>query len=206
MQLLSALFVGFGTGFFSGLFPGMLNMTSVSVALERGRGRGREFALGAGTAVATHALLALFFASYLTTHPEVFIWLRQAAIAIFLLLAVFFLLRARRPRKPARAASSRSRSAFRFGLTLAIMNVLAIPYFFAIGTYAAGSGYFPLAGSCIPAFALAAGAGAATVFTLYVGSADYVARRASFIATNLNYLLSGLFIVLALVQLYTLVG
>lgn len=205
MQLLSALLLGFGTGFFSGLFPGMLNMTSVSVALERGRGRGRQFAVGAGTAVGTHALLALFFASYLTAHPEVFVWLRQAAIAIFLLLAVFFLWRGLRPRVQA-AARGGGRSALRFGFTLAIMNVLAIPYFFAIGSFAAGSGYFPLVGAYIPSFALAAGSGAALVFTLYVGSADYVARRASFIASNLNYLLSGLFVVLALIQLYTLIA
>lgn len=198
VNYLLCLLIGYGAGAFSAWFPGMLNMTAVSVSLDHGRRAGYQYALGAGITAFGQALLALTFADYIAQHPAVIEWCKRIALFVFPALAIIFFLKARRPSieaKPLRGGP------LTFGILLAAMNALTIPYYFSLGTFLEADQYLELTPLSILLFALAAGSGAATFFALYARSADFISLRAGFLARNMNYVLSGLFVVLTLVQL-----
>lgn len=198
MNYLLSLLIGYGAGAFSAWFPGMLNMTAVAVSLDHGRRAGYRYSLGAGLTAICQALLALTFADYIAEHPAVIDWCKRIALFIFPALAIIFFVKAKRPSieaKPLRGGP------FTFGVVLAAMNALTIPYYFSLGTFLEADQYLQLTPLSIFIFALGAGTGAATFFALYARSADFVSRRAGFLARNMNYVLSGLFVLLTMVQL-----
>lgn len=198
MNYLLSLLIGYGAGAFSAWFPGMLNMTAVAVSLDHGRNAGYQYSVGAGFTALGQALLALTFADYIAQNPVVIEWCKRIALFVFPALAIAFFLKAKRPSieaKPLRGGP------LTFGIILAAMNALTIPYYFSLGAFLEADQYLQLTPLSILCFALAAGTGAASFFALYARSADFVSRRAGFLARNINYVLSGLFVVLTMVQL-----
>lgn len=203
MAVIYHFLLGFSLAFLGSTIPGMLNMTAVSIALDRGPRAGQRYALGAGTAFFLHASIALVFAGYLAANPSVFVLLRQFAILVFIGLAFLFLRMALQPK--AVAGSKRQGGAFTIGLILSCLNVLVIPYFFGVASYLEQIGYFVLTGPNIGGFVFGAMLGAFLLFSLYARFADFIARRATFISRNINYLLATLFMVLAVIQIVQLV-
>lgn len=202
MTFLYALLIGYGAAFFGSTFPGMLNMTTVAMCLERGKRHGLLFAAGAATSIAIYAALGLSFAGYLDTNPAIFARLERVAVGIFLGLAVFFYWRSRRPKVG--RASRRSGRAYPLGVVLAFMNVLALPYLFGVGTLSANKGWFSLDSGHVALFVTGAFLGASSVLSLYATFSGYIARRATVVARNINLILAGLFTLLAVIQLIRL--
>ena len=97
MDVATHLLTGFLAAFIGSILPGMLNMTAVSITLDRGLRSGVYYSTGAASGICIHVCTALVFAGYLHTHPEVFILLREIAILIFIILAIAFFRRATEP-------------------------------------------------------------------------------------------------------------
>ncbi|MGB3801721.1 MAG: LysE family transporter [Lewinella sp.] len=204
MESLTALLLGLAAAAGATLFPGMLNMTSVNVSLRAGRRAGYTFALGMAVTLAAQAAVAVFFARYLTANAMVLETMRHYAILVFLCLSAFFLLKGYRAQisevshfdRPYRG------SPFLRGSILAVMNLLTIPYFFAISGWFLAQGVLDDAPLARIFFAGSAGVGALLIFVAYVRMADWMYRNAKFFTRHINYFLSGLLLVLALAQSY----
>ena len=202
VESLNAVLLGLVTAAGATLFPGMLNMTSVNVSLRAGRRAGYFFALGMAVTLALQAGVAIFFARYLTAHPVVLDTLRQWAILVFLCLSAFFLLKgyraqvaeARRFERPYRG------SPFVRGSILAVMNLLTIPYFFAVSGWLLAGEFLSTSAGDRLLFAVSAGVGALVIFMAYARLAEWMYRNARFFTRHINYFLSGLLLVLAVAQ------
>ncbi len=203
MEFLTALLLGLAAAAGATFFPGMLNMNSVSVSLRAGRRAGYIFAAGMATAFTAQAALAVFFASYFTSHPSILLLMKQWAVLVFLVLSAFFLLKGFRARAE---ESPETRpyhgSPFMRGLVLALMNLLTIPYFFALCGWMLASDY--MQGDLISrsGFTVGAGAGALVIFGAYARLANWFNRRAHFLTRNINFVLGGALVVLAVIQGY----
>ena len=184
--------------------PGMINMTSVSVSIRRGLNPGLQFSAGAASAIFLQALIAVTFAGYLTEHPDVILWLKQAAIVIFLVLSIVFYLQARRP--AAVEEGDQKGNAYLLGMGIAGMNVLNIPYYLAFSAFLKANGWITLRDPLHWFFLLGATLGAWALLAAYARFACYIAKNADYFARNINYFLSGLFVVLAAVQIFQLYG
>ncbi|WP_116126543.1 LysE family transporter [Lewinella sp. IMCC34183] len=202
MQTLHAVLLGLAAAAGATFFPGMLNMTSVNVSLRAGRRAGYRFAAGMATALLFQAGLAVFFADYLTTHPSVLGNLRQWAVPVFLVLAVFFLLKGLRARVAEAAPGDRPYhgSPFLRGVALAVMNLMTVPYFFTISGWLLANGTLTATSVARLGFSVGAGAGALVIFGAYARLAEWMQRKALFLTRNINFLLGGLLALLALVQ------
>ncbi|NNF32671.1 MAG: LysE family transporter [Saprospiraceae bacterium] len=203
MDYLVHVLAGFGMAFLGLVPPGMLNMTTLRTSLEHGIKPARAFAAGAASVVIIHSGIAVYFATYLNDHPEVIIRLRYLGIAVFLALAVFFFIQARKKFKG--QGKDKKGNYFMQGLSMSAINMLGVPFYLGVSTLLEANGWITLdmpfmwyvvGGACLGAFAL---------FMTYAILADKIVSRISFIASNINYILSILFLVLAIVVLVNVI-
>lgn len=180
--------------------PGMVNMTAVSVSLKHGKGAGMQFTGGAAAATSIQASLAIFFAEYLRKNPSTVTLMQKSAVYIFVILAIGFFYKAYTGQvaKPRKKRSKRKNLGFGFGLAMA--NGLAIPFFLAVSSWLISHGHRVLGVLDIALFSIGAAFGATIVFAGYVRSAGWVSRHAAWLTRNINYVMSGFFLFLAVFQ------
>ena len=201
MYVLTALLLGLASAAGATFFPGMLNMNGVSVSLRAGRQAGYTFSAGMAVAFMLQAAVAVFFASYFAAHPGILDLMRQWAVPLFLLLAVFFIVKGvRGQRREYNNKVSLTGNSFLRGTALALMNLLTVPYFFAICGWLLTAGHLEPDVAARMGFTLGAGAGAMGIFGAYARLAGWLQRHAHFLTRNINFLLGGILLVLAVLQ------
>ena len=194
MTILLPFFVGFLGAYIGLLAPGMLNMTAVQTSLEHGRAAGLKFAAGAASVVSVQSYLALTFAKFLIANPDVVDYLQIAAIFVLFGLSIFFFMHARKNIKA--KGKSKGHRQFFSGMAMSSLNMLAIPFYLGVATIAEVEGWVQFKQPDIAAFVVGAMLGDFTLFATYTSFANVINKRATFIAVNINYILSGLFVVL----------
>ena len=79
------------------------------------------------------------------------------------------------------------------------LNFLAIPFYLAIATYAESNGWMEIKQPYSTVYVTGAVFGSFTLFSSYAIFAKTISKRIKFMAQNINYILSILFIVLAII-------
>jgi len=196
MDYIVPLIIGFLAAFVGLLAPSMLNMTAARTSIEKGRSAGIQFSAGAASIVFVQAFIAVTFAKYLVAHPEVITKLKTAAIFVLFGLSIFFFMQARKKFKA--EGKQKKGSSFVTGLGMSSLNMLAIPFYLAMATLAESKGWMEIVQPYSTIYVIGAVLGAFSLFATYATFADIIAKKAQFIAKNINYILSVLFIVLAI--------
>ena len=191
--------LGFVMAFFSLIPPGMLNMTAVRTTIEKNRKEGIWFALGAALVVIPQAFIALVFARYFSDHPEIVQRLELAGVVVLLVLSLAFFFQARKKFKG--EGTKRRGKSFWIGILMSMMNMLAIPFYLVLSSVLENRGLLNTEQPFINLFVSGVFLGAFTLFFVYVQFAQLIAKRAQFIARNINYILSALFLVLGILTL-----
>ena len=197
MDYIVPLFIGFLAAFVGLLAPSMLNMTAARTSIEKGKKAGIQFAAGAASVVFVQGFIAVTFAKYLVAHPEVITNLKTAAIFVLLALSIFFFIQARKKFKA--EGKDKKGNNFIVGLGMSSLNMLAIPFYLAMATLAENNEWMTIEQPYSTVFVVGAVLGAFSLFAMYATFAELIAKKAQFIAKNINYILSVLFIVLAIV-------
>src|SRR5210317_175371 len=192
--------LGFVMAYLSLVPPGMLNMTAVRTAIEKGSSSGRWCALGAAMVVIPQAFVALVFARFFAEHPEVVERLNYAGIAVLFGLSLVFFLQARKKFKG--QGKKRSGKSFWAGMLMSSMNMLAIPFYLVLSSVLENRGMLITEQPFINLFVTGVFLGAFGLFMTYVRFADVIQKRAQFIARNINYILSVLFFVLGILTFF----
>ena len=195
MIYVSHLFFGFIMAFVGLLAPGMLNMTAVRTSIENGKKAGIVFSGGAASVVFLQASIALIFTNYLNQHPEIIEKLKIAGVVVFFILAIFFFLQARKSSKA--EGKARKGNLFFIGMFMSSMNMLAIPFYLGMSTFLSAKEQLILEQPYITIYVLGAALGAFMLFVTYVSLATIIVKKVQFIAKNINYILSVLFLILA---------
>ncbi len=200
MVYISHLFLGFIIAFIGLLGPGMLNMTAVRTAIDQGTKAGLIFSTGAASMVLIQTSIALIFANFISQNPNVLEHLRIAAVLVFFVLATFFFIQARKTFSV--KGKTKHGNLFFMGIFMSALNMLAIPFYFGLSTYFVTNGQLIMQQPYMALYIVGTALGAAVIFFIYVSFAGLITRRAKFIAANINYILSGLFIVLGLIAIF----
>jgi len=196
MDYVLPLVVGFLAAFIGLIAPSMLNMTAARTSIEKGKAEGIRFAAGAATVVFIQGFIAVTFAKYLVAHPEVITKLKTAAIFVLLGLSIFFFMQARKKFKA--EGRQKKGSSYLTGLGMSSLNMLAIPFYLAMATMAEAKGWMEIAQPYSTIYVVGAVLGAFSLFATYASFAEVIAEKAAFIAKNINYILSALFVILAI--------
>ena len=197
MNSLWSFVIGFMASFLGLLAPSMLNMTAARMSMEKGRSAGIQFAAGAACVVFVQGYIAVFFAQYLVANPEIIVKLKTISIFVLLGLAIFFF---RQARGKIKIENKRRKGAnFMIGMGLSSLNMLAIPFYLAIATFAESKGWMKIKSPFKFVYILGTALGSFLLFSMYAYLAAGIAKNVQFIASNLNYILSILFLILAVI-------
>ncbi|MCK4562508.1 MAG: lysine transporter LysE [Flavobacteriaceae bacterium] len=199
MQYISHLLLGFVMAFISLIPPGMLNMTAVRTKIEKDKKSALQFALGAAIIVIPQAYIALAFAKYFANHPEVIDRLTIAGIVVLFVLSIFFFIQARKKFKG--EGKKKKGNFILVGMFMSMMNMLAIPFYLVLSSVLETKGLLMMSQPYISIFVAGVFLGAFALFALYVVFATFIENKAQFIARNINYILSLLFLVLGILTL-----
>ncbi len=200
MGYLHTFFLAVLVAFVGFMPPGMINMTSMKMSLEHHRRKAVLFVAGAVTVILVQSFIAVTFAKYLAHNPYIIQYLTYAAIAIFLVLALLFYRQARQ--QVQLKLKEQKRNGYLAGIAMSSMNMLAIPFFLGYSTLLEARGWLMLDPPHNFVFSLGAVAGSFLLFFIYVLFAEYIHKRVQFLAKNINFILSLLFLALAMITIY----
>lgn len=200
MEYLNTFLLAVLVAFVGFMPPGMINMTSLKMSLDYQRKQAVLFVAGAVTIILIQAFLAVTFAKYLARNPQIIEYLSYAAILVFLGLAYMFFRQARQQLKL--RVREQKRNSYLAGLTMSSMNMLSIPFFLGYSTLLEAKGWMNIDPPHNYIFSLGAVAGSFLLFFIYILFAEYIQKRVQFVAKNINYILSLLFLILAIITIY----
>jgi threonine/homoserine/homoserine lactone efflux protein len=206
MQQLATLFVfTFGAAFFASLPPGLLNLNAAKTGVEKGKANGVIFGLGVAVAVILQTYLAVRIAKYISRNQHFIEVLLQIALVLFFVLAIYFFVKAKKQHREAFVVvEAKKRNSFSKGVFLALINLLAIPYYSGLNTvfHTQGLISYKIIDEII--FIIAAGSGTFLAMYLYVFYFNRMEHKTNAFSKNSNYILSGLMVLLFIITCFRL--
>lgn len=193
---------GIFVAYFSLISPGMLNMTALKISIDNGQQASIKFALGAAFIILLQAGIALIFTDYFVQNPSVIEFLKTAGVFVFFILAILFYYLSRK--KVIEGDRSKYQNFIFKGMVMSALNMLSIPFYVAMTSYLVSSDKIILVQPFILFFIGGVFFGAMLLFYTYIYFSKIIAKRVSFIAKNINLILSLLFFILGMLTLVKL--
>lgn len=206
MALVLPFFLGFIVAAIGITPPGLINMTAAKVSLKDGRIEAIFFAVGATIIVFFQTLLALMFANFISSHPDVINRLQEIGLFIFIALTIYFFWKAQKPKIPRSKKTIRSKSnRFFLGMLLSTLNLFPVPYYVFVSITLATYGYFYFVQSFIYAFVGGVVIGSFLVFYLYIVYFKKGEAKSSFLMNNGNYIIGAITGLVSIITLLKLI-
>ena len=184
--------------------PGLLNMTAAKISLKDGYNRGIVFSIGVCFIVFLQTYIAAMFARYLSNHPSTVEILRQVALVIFILIAIYFLFIAKTSHKPNIEPDTKSKqSRFFQGIFLSAINVFPIPYQAYMTISIAGFGWFTFDPMSMLTYCSGAATGTFVMLYVYIFFFDKINNKKFTSQRNMN---KSIGIITAIVAIVTFIN
>ena len=193
MNLITSLLLGFVTAFIGITPPGLINMTAAKVNLKEGKRSAYWFVLGAVIIIFFQATLAIFFAQFIKGRPDVIVLLREVGFAIFLLLTIYFLFIAKKPKKKKGKIKKKSTSTrFFLGMLLSALNFFPIPYYVFVSVTLASYNLFYFDITHIFVFVTGVVLGSFLVFYCYITFVQKIQNKTDYFMRNMNTIIGSI--------------
>jgi len=177
-------------------------MSVAKTCVQHGKNNGILVAIGASFIVIFQALVAILLARYIFGNPYVQNMLLRTGLVIFLILAIFFFIKAKRNKvKTVKIHKKHGIKSLAKGMMVSILNVLPVPFFCALGVGLNVSGKVDYDVIAIIAFVTAAALGTFTALYGYVFFFDRIESKAATFAKYSNYFMAVLMLILVIVTL-----
>ena len=202
MAILVTFALGLCISFLAALLPGLINMTAAKISLQEGKSGALSFVFGAVSIVLVQTLLAILFARFISNHLEIVTIIQEIAIFIFAGLSVYFFWIAKRPKKIKTDSKVKGKSnRFFFGMLIASINLLPIPFYVFTSISLATSGYFSFDKIPIATFVAGVVSGSFLILYIYVVAFKRIEKKTEFLFRNINTIIGS---VTALIAVFTL--
>ncbi len=206
MNITAIFFLGLIIALVGVIPPGLLNMTAAKVSLKEGYKRGIAFSIGVCLIVFLQTYLAAMFARYLSNHQDVVEILQRAALVIFILITVYYLLLAKADTKPdVEEHTKSSHSRFFQGMFLSAINVFPIPYQAYMTITIASFGWFNFEKLSIITYVTGASMGTFVMLYIYIFFFDKIKDRSFTSQKNMNYSIGAITGIVATITLINII-
>jgi len=203
MSLLIHFAIGFITSFIGTTPPSMLNMTAAKIALERTKTEGVKFALGVSVVVLVQAYIAVLLTRYIHNSENFEWYIKVVGIVIFVFLSIYFFMEASKERKQKEASVYKIKNSFIIGIIFSSLNMFSIPFYCGVSSALNMFGLMKFNQTSIILFVIGSALGTYSLLYVYASSAHKIQKRASLLTKNLNYILS---ILTALIAIMTFIN
>lgn len=181
-------------------------MTAAKISLKEGYNRGLIFSMGVCLVVIFQTLIAVIFARYLSKHPEVIKVLQRVAFVLFVLIAIYFFVLAKKKPQPKIEQTRRSKqSRFFYGMLLSALNVFPIPYQAYMSLTLAGFGWLTFDNIGITSYVAGAATGTFVMLYVYVFLFEKIKSKRIKSQKNMNYSIGIITAVIAIVTLINII-
>ncbi|CAN5388764.1 lysine transporter LysE [soil metagenome] len=181
--------------------PGLVNMSVAKTCVDQGKKHGLLVAVGASVVVLFQALIAVLMARYIFDNEFINNILLRAGLVIFILLSIYFFVKARRdPHIKTQSSISGNKSVVK-GMIIGLLNVFPIPFFVALGAAINVGGNLSYDWLNIIAFVTAASTGTFTTFYIYIVFFDRIETSTETFSEYSNYFMAALMLVLVVITL-----
>jgi len=193
--------IGFLMAFIGLMSPGMLTMSTLNAAIDRGTKSATKFAVGAVLPIIIQAHLALLGANYIKEHPQVITDFSKIAVFVFFILAIIFFKQYRQPKIVIKTPRFSINSSFWYGFFISTINPLAIPFYFTYSTLLELQGLLSIKQPFISAFVTGAVLGAFSILKIYGKYALKLMSKLQFVSKNFKLILAMTMFILGLSSL-----
>jgi threonine/homoserine/homoserine lactone efflux protein len=202
MSYLYNILIGYFAAAVGVIPPGLLNMSAAKISMKSGRKMALLFSVGVCVTVGLQTFIALVFARYLDRHPEVIDVLQKIGVGIFFCLTLYFFFVAKDTRqKEPKTVDHSNANRFFYGMFLAALNLLPLPYWVYLSITFNDFGWFTFEQMGLWAASMAAAAGTFTMLAFY--SQFFRSReKTRTLRMNMNYVIGS---ITALITVITLV-
>jgi threonine/homoserine/homoserine lactone efflux protein len=186
--------------------PGLINMTAAKVSLKDGRDRALLFVFGALIVIFFQTYIAILFARYIDSRPDVMVLFREIGFGIFAALTIYFFFFAKKSNpkdKPVKIKSKTSR--FFLGMLLSALNFFPIPYYVFITITLSSFGYFNFRTFEVFLFLLGVLMGSFSVFYYYIRFFNKLGLKTDFFNKNMNIIIGSITGAVALITLVNII-
>ncbi len=201
-QILYHFIVGFTMAFIGLMSPGLLTMTTLNTAIDRGAKNAVKFAFGAIIPIFIQAHLALLGANYIKAHPQIITSFSKIAVIVFFILALIFFKQFRQRKLVIKTPRFNINNSFLYGLFISAINPLAIPFYFTYSTLLELKAWLKIEEPYISAFVVGAVLGAFAILNIYAKNAPKLLGKLQFIARNFKLILALIMLALSLLSLF----
>jgi len=186
--------------------PGLLNMAAAKISLKEGYSRGVMFSIGVCITVIIQTFVAVIFARYLSNHPDVINILERVALVIFVLISIYFFVFAKKEAKQDLEDDVKSKhSRFFFGMFLASLNVLPIPYQAYMSITLAGFGWLTFDKMDIASYVAGAATGTFVMLYIYIFFFDKIKDKSFTSQKNMNYIIGSITTIISIITLVNII-
>lgn len=201
MSILLNFTIGFLGALVGVIPPGLLNMSAAKISVLQGRKVALLFSVGVGITVCIQTFVALLFARYLEMHDEVVDLLQKVALGIFVCITIYFFFIAKDTRREVPKQMNRSKTnRFFYGMLLAALNLLPLPYWVYLSVTFSAFGWFSFEQMGIWAAVIASGMGTFLMLLIYAQFFRKKHEKKMF-RVNMNYVIGLLTAVISAVTL-----
>ncbi len=207
MEIVLPLVLGIVVSATGIMLPGLINMTAAKISLKEGRRRAVFFALGATVVVFFQTYIAVSFAKFINSRPDIIHLLEEIGLVIFSMLTIYFLFIAKK-KKPKKEEEIIKRNSltgkFFLGALLSALNFFPIPYYVFVSISLSTYKYFYFTQLFVFLFVIGVVIGSFGVFYLYIAFFKKIEHKTDFFLQNINYLLgsvTGLISVITLIKI-----
>ncbi len=198
---LQHIVVGYLMAFLGLAAPGLLTLSALKAAVERGEKEGVKFAAGVMFPIILQAHIALLFAHYLLNHPVILVRLSQVAIVLFIILSILFFRQGKKGLQSKAVQRYNIQNSYLYGMFMSLINPMAVPFYLTYSSILEYYGIIRFEQPYISLFVFGAIFGAFSILALYARYARRLIGRISFLSRNFYYVLSFIFMFLALASL-----
>ena len=198
--------LGFLTSFVAATPPGLLNLTSLKISLEKGRRKSYHFAFGVTIIIFIQTYFSLIFINYIHNKPFIGTSFQFIGVILFSLLSAYFFYKGIKEGKRQKIKKTKIKNTFTLGLLLASLNLLAIPYYCSIGSALKTNGLMDFTQKNIIIFMIGSGIGTFVLLSIYNNSAKLIQKKMGLVSRNINVILGGITGIIALITLIQLIN
>ena len=206
MNFITPLLLGFITAFIGIIPPGLINMTAAKVNLKEGKKNALWFVLGAVLVIFIQVFIAIFFARFINSRPDLVTLLREVGFGIFATLTIYFLVLAQKPKGKTRKIKKNSTtSRFFFGMLLSALNFFPIPYYVFVSVALSSFKLFSFDTTSILIFVTGAILGSFLVFYIYIGFFNKIESKTDYILRNMNTIIGSITGLISVITLLNII-
>lgn len=182
-------------------------MTAAKVSIKDGHTRGLVFSSGVCVIVIVQTIIAMEFARYLSSNPDVVDILQRVAFVIFVLITIYFLLLAKkkesRPNVETNLKSKKSR--FFQGILLSSLNIFPIPYQAYMSITLATFGWLAFDTTSVSAYVAGAAMGTFVMLYVYVFFFEKIKNKKIKSQKNMNFIIGMITGVISIITLINII-